>query len=260
MCRISLASWARPSCSRCGATGVAVFAADGTPDFSFQTGGWGNTIFPTSASILSDGRVWVAGGFNRFGATPLPGLAQFTSAGALGTAQPIIVSPQGPVTVPVAAVADAGNDQTFALWSDSNGIGASQLLRLNADASIDTNFAPQLPVGYALSSATVSASPGGKLLLAQPSVAPEAVVAGTVGDALLRLTATGARDTSFNVALAAAGRDRTRCQRGDHHGPDWWRPGRPGIARRPLARNCQRRRRNRALGAVERRWLGRYHV
>ncbi|MFM1748665.1 MAG: hypothetical protein RLZZ188_2331, partial [Verrucomicrobiota bacterium] len=181
--------------------GIACFAADGTPDFSFQTGGWGRSAPVTSGLSLSDGRVWVAGSFNRYGGSPVPGVAQFTSAGALSTTQ--VVAGR---LMSSAMVVPAGSDKAFLLAAtafNSLETYAESLTRIGADGSVDTSFSPALPAGYSLGSASLFESPGGKVILFQNSVGAQAILNGETGDGLLRLNADGTRDTAFVSTLAS---------------------------------------------------------
>ena len=68
------------------AGGIARFDSNGTPE-PFATGGWGRVAYPTSGAPLANGRVWVGGSFNRFGATYVPGVALFNLNGTLAGTQ-----------------------------------------------------------------------------------------------------------------------------------------------------------------------------
>lgn len=187
--------------------GVARFFANGVPDESFQTGGWGRSAIAESGTVLSDGRVWVAGGFNRFGAVAVPGMAQFGAAGLTGTQ---LTSSR---SMTYGVIAPAGNDQTFVIVSppfNSTEANGPVLARINADATSDGGFNPVLPANYVLGVATPTAASSGRLVLAQSFIDPLSVLNGSTGDSLLRLNANGSRDGSFNaplVSLAAVDRD-----------------------------------------------------
>ncbi len=181
--------------------GIACFAADGTPDFSFQTGGWGRSAIVTSGVPLSDGRVWVGGTFNRFGSAAAPGVAQFSATGALSSSQ--VVSGRQMTS---AMVVPASGDRIFLLAATAGNsleTFSSGLARIGADGVIDGAFLPVLPAGYSLGSASVAAAPGGKALLFQSLIGAQAVLNGETGDSLLRLNTDGTRDTGFNSTLSS---------------------------------------------------------
>lgn len=181
--------------------GIARFTPDGTPDESFQTGGWGRSAIPTNGAVLSDGRVWVGGEFNRFGSTHVPGLAQFAAAGGLTGTQ--VTSTR---SMTLGAVASAGNDQIFVVVappSNSTETAAPVLARLNADGTPDSNFTPTIPSNYSLGTATPTAAPGGRVLVATAFIDPQSVLNGATGDSILRFNAGGSRDTGYNPPLAS---------------------------------------------------------
>ncbi|MBI5770412.1 MAG: immunoglobulin domain-containing protein [Verrucomicrobia bacterium] len=181
--------------------GLAVFDANGVPDSTFQTGGWGRSAVVDTGYVLSDGRVWVGGSFNRFGTAATPGVALFAADGTLATTQ--FASTR---SMSFGGVVDAGNDKVFVLSGapfNSTETAVPALIRVTAGAVADTGFTPVLPTGYALGSASLAPSPGGKLLVTQESINAADVLAGATADALFRLNADGGRDTTFNAALGA---------------------------------------------------------
>jgi uncharacterized delta-60 repeat protein len=181
--------------------GLAVFTADGLPDFAFQTGGWGRSAVVDTAHVLSDGRVWVGGNFNRFGASATPGVALFAPDGALAATQ--FASAR---TMSFGSVVDAGSDKVFVFSNGPTNTSetlAPSLVRVTSGAVPDTGFTAVLPAGYPLSSANIAPAPGGKVLLTQESIRAIDVLNGATGDALFRLNADGSRDAGFNAALGA---------------------------------------------------------
>jgi uncharacterized delta-60 repeat protein len=182
-------------------SGIAMFAADGTPDFSFWTGGWGRTAFANSGAVLSDGRVWVAGNFNRYGDSIVPGIAQFAADGTLSANR--VAST---LKMTSATVAATGADKVFAVMgtsSNSTEAGTASVVRLLPTAAVDTTFNAVLPSGYDLNYATLTAAPNGAVVLAQIAVSTQAALSGSIGDAVLRLNADGSRDTTFASSLAS---------------------------------------------------------
>jgi uncharacterized delta-60 repeat protein len=181
--------------------GIVTTLADGTPDFSFQTGGWGRIAYPTQAAVLADGRVVIAGEFNRIGGRPVAGLAMLEADGTVSANQ---ADPSH--SHQSSSVAAASGAQIYALIdraANSTETGAPELVRGLPGIGEDTTFVPALPSGYSLASARLHAAPEGKLLLSQPSVAVQAALAGSVGDSLIRLNVNGSRDTGYTPALSS---------------------------------------------------------
>ncbi len=177
-------------------SGIARFNSDGTPDSGFRTGGWGRVAYVNSGAVLSDGRAWVGGTFNRYGSAFVPGVAQFSAAGALTGTQATFTRAQT-----AGFVAGTDNDKVFA-WLEtapnSTETSLSSLVRLNADATVDSSFTPAAGVIGAL-----HASPGGKVLLAQSFVTATAALGGSAGNALRRLNADGTLDSTYTASLTS---------------------------------------------------------
>lgn len=178
--------------------GVAAFASNGQPDLSFQIGGYGRSQIPNAGRVLSTGEMWVSGSFNRYGSTYIPGLAKFSTPTALAAAQAGLPANTTAAwtSLPGSIVADAAGDQTYTV---RNGL----LQRLNIDGTVDGAYSPALPTNYAISSATPTAAGSGKLILAQSSISASAALAGSTGDAMLRLNADGSRDTGYVPNLSS---------------------------------------------------------
>ncbi|MBS0631586.1 MAG: immunoglobulin domain-containing protein [Verrucomicrobia bacterium] len=183
-------------------SGIAAFSAAGVPDFSFQTGGWGRSFYPTSANVLSDGRVVVAGNFNRYGSTPVPGVALFGADGSPAANQPQLSSAGFPLPGQTfATVASAGNDQTYAIWGNAV-TGAAQLIRMTSAGLLDSTYAPQVPTTISLGNTALFAAPGNKLLLASSGVGAAQALSGVTSGAIVRLAADGTVDTAFAASVA----------------------------------------------------------
>jgi uncharacterized delta-60 repeat protein len=178
--------------------GVAAFNADGTPDFSFQLGGYGRSAVANTGRALSTGEVWLSGTFNRYGGTYVPGVAKFASPTALASGQ--AAAPSGTpayVALPTGYVTAASGDLTYAVW------GNGTFVRLNANGTLDSTFVPVLPAGYNVGAATLYSAPAGRVILAQGSVSVSSALAGSIGDSMFRLNADGTRDTSFSANLSS---------------------------------------------------------
>jgi len=179
--------------------GVAAFAADGTPDLSFQLGGYGRSAVPNSGRPLSNGDVWLAGSFNRYGALAVPGVAKFTSPTAAAPAQTMLPTGADAFTIanPNGYVTAAAGDQTYVVWN------SGALARLNPDGSTDGSFVPVLPAGYNAAASSLFAAPGGGVILAQSSITAVSALAGNIGNAMLRLNSNGSRDPGFTPNLSS---------------------------------------------------------
>lgn len=181
--------------------GIARFAADGHPDLAFAVGGWGRMAYPTDGVVLADGRVWVAGSFNRYDGVAVAGLAQFGTDGNLTPTQVAVTR-----SMAFATIAPAAGDAIFAVLTrptNSTESTTTSLVRVQSTGALDASFTPALPSGYALNSAALHGVPGGRLLLGQLSIDAQAALNGATGDSLLRLNADGSRDTAYQPGLSS---------------------------------------------------------
>ncbi|MFA6546430.1 MAG: hypothetical protein WCS99_18580, partial [Limisphaerales bacterium] len=137
-----------------------------------------------------DGRLVVGGQFNNFNGVPrnrvtrlnYDGSTDFSfnpGSGADSSVNTVAVTPDGKVVV-------GGDFLSF------NGVTCQRLVRLNADGSLDTSFAPSTGVNGTVQTAVVQAD--GRVLIAGGFTA----VNGTARTRLARLNTDGSVDTSFN--------------------------------------------------------------
>lgn len=128
-------------------TGVSVFSADGEPDSSFAVRGFGSSV-KVSFATLPDGRVALAGPFNRVGGQPANGLVLLDAQGVpepgfpgVGLLAPNAAIESFGTDIEVAA---AGSDGLFVggrlevTWGEPSWVG---LRRLRLDGSVDASFA-----------------------------------------------------------------------------------------------------------------------
>lgn len=170
--------------------GVSVFSADGEPDLTFDVRGFGSSV-SVSFAPLPDGRVALAGAFNRVGTQPANGLLLLETNGAPATGFPGLG-----VLAPAAVIEANGNSLDVAAsggdgllvggyLADANGNAAfSGVKRLRLDGTVDTAFAglsvpPEsgLPAkdgslwtGGLTAQGVVSLTPAGATAVANPSV------------------------------------------------------------------------------------------
>lgn len=125
--------------------GVARLHADGTLDAGFSTGtGLTSTtiVDPTVYTLAStaDGKVLIGGYFTGYDGTAVAHLARLNNDGTLDDT---FLSGTGPNSeVRALAVAADGDIWMGGAFSQYNGNAASNIIRLNADGSADTDFQP----------------------------------------------------------------------------------------------------------------------
>jgi uncharacterized delta-60 repeat protein len=171
--------------------------SDGSLDTSFNPGGIGAGNYVYALAVQVDGKVLAGGSFTSYnGNASAPDcLLRLNAdgsldpsfnpggAGASSTVLALVVQPDGKVLV-------GGNFTTY------NGSTAPKyLLRLNADGALDTSFNPG-GAGAETGVSALAVQPDGKVLIAGGFTSYNGNAAAP--DRVLRLTAIGALDTSFN--------------------------------------------------------------
>lgn len=177
-------------------TGLLRLNPNGSGDATFNpgTGPTGATVYLDRILTLPNDQTIVVGSFTSFNGVPANNIVRLTSTGAvdatfnMGTGfestsfaevNSIVLLPSGKFLV-------AGSFDSY------NGSACNGLARLNADGSFDPSFSSSLgPDSYIVN---IMVQPDGKILATGSAY----VGAATTGLGLIRVTANGALDTSFN--------------------------------------------------------------
>ncbi|MBE7502007.1 MAG: immunoglobulin domain-containing protein [Verrucomicrobiales bacterium] len=171
---------------------VARLLPDGRVDHSFQVPGGADNVVHDLA-LQPDGRVVVVGEFTTFRGVPLNRIARLNADGSLNTSFDPGTGANGVIRA-VALQADGklviGGDFTA-----YQGLARNRIARLNADGSLDGGFLPGTGMNNSVRDLVVDDS--GRILAGGQFTQ----VAGTAQRYLARLTATGAVDPFFNMAV-----------------------------------------------------------
>lgn len=132
--------------------GVSVFSPDGAPDLTFDVRGFGSTVVPTFAP-LADGRVALAGPFNRINGDPANGLVVLDTNGVpvpshpgIGLLAPTAAIEAVTTSLDVVSASDSGLYIAGFLTNPAGEPVFSGVGRLLADGSVDSSFtAPSAP-------------------------------------------------------------------------------------------------------------------
>lgn len=177
--------------------------ADGSLDDSFGSDLSGPDYYYVSGVALqTDGRVLIAGRFQSVNGVARTNLARLNTDGSLDESFPASLQTFGPAGVPpvFGLQADGGIliGGGFALI---NGVGRTNLARLNPDGSLDESFLARLP-NLISTDGGVSAfalQPGGKVLVAGSTMG--------LSSYLSRLNGDGTLDSAFNPGLTGPDND-----------------------------------------------------
>jgi uncharacterized delta-60 repeat protein len=177
--------------------GLNVFFADGTPDSSFDPGGFGRTTPPSSYAFLSNGRLAVCGQFNRMGAQSQLGLALLDQAtGQTVPSQPTL----GGLTSTDTMSRYSGSDAFKLVAGHSNSVWfLAAMVKTDAYARQvigkfleNGEFDPATPVQNWSGAADLLPLPDGRLLVVDNS--PQGAV---YDEPLIRLQSNASYDPTF---------------------------------------------------------------
>ncbi len=181
--------------------GVALFAANGAVDPTFTPapgvfrGGPTETVAVTAVQI-STGKTWVGGLINAAGSTPRYGLSRLNADGTLD-ATFLAGSNQGPDFSVRSIIFQAdGKVLIGGGFLYYNGVSRRRIARLNADGTLDASFDPGL--GFDNRVNQLKLNPDGTIY----AIGLFGTFNGSAHSGIVRLTANGALDPSFNPGTA----------------------------------------------------------
>jgi uncharacterized delta-60 repeat protein len=172
-------------------TNIARLNADGTLDSDFQIGLSGFADYVTSVAVQSDAKVLIGGGYTN--------IARLNADGTLDSDFQVGLSGTEPYLGDVNSVAIQSDGKVLigGWFTRVNGVGRTNIARLNADGTLDSSFQTEASGDYA-SVSSVALQSDGKVLIGgrftRVNGAPAAGVA--------RLHADGSLDTDFHNELS----------------------------------------------------------
>ncbi|MDX2110937.1 MAG: hypothetical protein SFY80_11915 [Verrucomicrobiota bacterium] len=181
--------------------GIAAIKTDGTLNSAFNPGGFGVARFPSSAVLLGDGRVAIAGAFNRYGSEQIRFFTYLEADGNLSPNQFHVeeVLPEAEL-INYGAITPGPNGSIYGLvnYTTPTGTKGSGIGRINANAVLDDSFEVANEETLLKSYNTIASSPDGSLYLVYSGGA-QSVVDG-LSSPVIRLMQTGDQDTTFVLA------------------------------------------------------------
>jgi uncharacterized delta-60 repeat protein/uncharacterized repeat protein (TIGR01451 family) len=182
--------------------GIARLNADGTLDATFNSGGEGfglNSIIRTYA-IQADGKIIVGGKFNSYNGLPNINLIRLNADGSIDTSFAPVTEfyssyIQGFVNPMVNSIAIQNDNKiviagAFVIF---NGVSKKNILRLNADGTLDTTF--NTGVGFNTEVVYMQLQSDQKIVVAGTFTSYNNVA---VASKFIRLNTNGTKDNSFN--------------------------------------------------------------
>lgn len=176
------------------AIGVAQLKTDGTLDDAFNSGGSGANNFVNAVSLQTDGRIVIAGDFSTFNGTSRQKLARLNANGTLDNSFTTKLSFPGSIWT--TSIQSDGKIIIAGLALEYNGVNVGDIIRLNADGSLDKTFnSGGVGTDYFVYTSSVQAD--GKIILGGSFNTYNNIPS----KALVRLNVDGSLDTSFNAPV-----------------------------------------------------------
>ena len=183
--------------------GVARLMTDGSLDTSFNPGsGADSTVFALAETFINGSReIYVGGAFSSYYGTSSPGVVRLNNDGTVDASFATGLGANGTVyaiaAYPTNSVYNAGKVLVGGLFTNFNGSVVGNLVRLNGDGSLDTNFSYHVSADSAVRAIAIQLDD--KVLIGGDFTNVNAVAV----HHLARLNATdGTLDTAFNTQAA----------------------------------------------------------
>ncbi len=177
---------------------VARIQSDGSVDPTFDPLAGANG--PISALALqSDGRILVGGDFSQFNGTPSPKLARLLTGGSLDTAFSTAIGAGFNNAVFALAVQSDDRVLVGGAFTQFDTNAAPRLTRLNSNGSMDLTGFTGLGIGFNDSVFAIALQSDRKILVGGNYTSFQ----GVPQNRIIRLTSTGARDTTMNFGSGA---------------------------------------------------------
>ncbi|WP_299130081.1 T9SS type A sorting domain-containing protein [uncultured Winogradskyella sp.] len=178
---------------------IARLNNNGSLDTSFNSGSGVGTSFSTPLigpiAIQDDGKILIGGSFTTYNGTEINRLARLNSDGSLDTSFNIGVGFDN--TVDIITIQDDGRILISGEFTSYNGATSNDLVRLNSDGSLDTNFNTGTGVNNSVFTSTIQDD--GKIIIAGNFTSYN----GIESNKIARLNSDGSLDTSFSSSLGS---------------------------------------------------------
>jgi uncharacterized delta-60 repeat protein len=181
---------------------MARLMADGSLDTTFNPGsGADNSVFALAETFINgDREIYVGGAFSTFNGNAYPGLVRLYNSGTIDPSFAPGVGANGTVyavaVYPTNSIYNAGQVLVGGAFTNFNNFVVDNLVRLNGDGSVDTNFALNVTANGAVRAIVIQ--PDGGVLIGGDFTNVNHVAV----NHLARLNADGSLDTAFAANLA----------------------------------------------------------
>jgi len=181
---------------------IARLMTDGSVDTTFNPGaGADNSVFALAETFINGSReIYVGGAFSTFNGNSYPGLVRLYNSGTVDTAFAPGSGANGTVyavaAYPTNSIYNAGQVLVGGAFTNFNSSIVGNLVRLNSDGSVDTNFAVNVGANAAVRAITIQ--PDGSVLIGGDFTNVNNVAVNHIA----RLNPDGSLDLTFITKLA----------------------------------------------------------
>ncbi len=176
-------------------TGLVLVDAAGTPDESFNFGGFGANDSVLTAVAQPDGKIVIGGIFTTYNGSTANRLARLNADGTLDAT----FNPSGGLNATAYTVRLLPGGRIFVAgaFTTAGGLTRNRAVVFNSDGSVDPSFDPGMGPGASVYTSTLQ--PDGKIIIGGSFT----TYAGTSANRLARVHANGTLDTSFVTTVGA---------------------------------------------------------
>ena len=186
-----------------GCQGIARLMTNGILDTSFNYGaGADNTVFALAETFINGAReIYVGGAFSTFDTLSSPGVVRLYNNGLVDPTFNVGGGVNGTVyavaAYPTNSIYNAGKVMVAGFFTNYNGMAVGNVVRLNSDGSLDTNFSQNITVNAAVRALAIQ--PDDRVLIGGDFTNDSATTVGHIA----RLNLDGTLDSAFTAAAAA---------------------------------------------------------
>ncbi len=181
-----------------GRTGIARLGTNGALDINFNPSLVGGSSSIYALALQSDGKILVAGSFTNVSGTGTTNLARLNATGTVDSNfKPVRFGPAAGTALYSVAVDTQGRVLAGGNFASCNSLVRSNLVRLNADGTLDTNFNAAAGTDSTINS--IATQSDNKVLMGGLF----AIASGAPRNAIARLNSDGSFDAGFDPGAGA---------------------------------------------------------
>jgi uncharacterized delta-60 repeat protein len=176
---------------------------DGSLDSTFNSGaGADNEIYALAETFIGGARyIYVGGAFDLFNSVPSPGIVRLNNGGlqdpTFNVGSGVVGTVYALAVYSTNSIYDTGDVLVGGSFTNYNGMVVGNLMRLNSNGAVDTNFSQNVSINGAVRAIAIQLD--GNVVIGGDFTSVDGVTANHIA----RLNSDGTLDTAFNTAAAS---------------------------------------------------------